>query len=391
MTPTLPPHIALGTTSRAHLPGQFAPPSAARTASDLPAFLALGILAPESFVRDRSGWRARYAHPGTPETLLDVTYESAADALRVNTRWRGIAGPPGEVGRTARRDERDGRSAAWAALLGAAFPNGVPVAWHAVQQRRVESAYGVHYVPRPREWRYVFLPSGLLQRALCVVPVARLRAAVGALRALQADACVLSTVSASLALGVSTVNYLEDRCPDVPGDPATAYVHAWRATGLVPPGMPAIEVNGAGARALTVWRRHYCLDVGWAFCDAERVLAHLHTAGLLAPAGSATAARGAQPPEDRALLLPNAAVREWQAQFFDEARTRRVTHVRAKTAGGEDAGRGPGVPGDALALIEQATASATAAWRTLPADIREALGELPGPTWPPHDVHPSTA
>jgi hypothetical protein len=245
-----------------------------KSPDDLPSYLFLGDLEPDSFRDDGEQWSARYMD-ASPGTRLEITYQRATQ-LFVGC-WNYFAQPQEDLPHD--RFEKHGTT--WQALVDP--PPGFPYEWEEFARQEIEGWNWVTYryeeqQKLPRMWA---VPAGPLRTVLKPMHRRDVRKVVRAHHATPAESGIAVTLAADVYLGSSIVSYLVGARDDVPKTPAELHDLTVAQTGFAPLCEPWFEDLPDGKRILSVARRHYTYVALYTFRDIMRVVSHLRHHGVV--------------------------------------------------------------------------------------------------------------
>ena len=294
------------------------PPREVQAAADLPNRLYLGSLLEDSFVETADGWRTLYAD-ASPDTRVELDYDKARDRLRARFTYATIDGlttwgPGSSWGDLARR-----------------MSIGFPFEWDESAKRLLESRFNVRYIAgRGDAPCFIGFPDGAFRTILIPVSSYRLHELVGLLDEIDEDRNVAAPVSIAAVMTQARIDYVRERCADVPDTPRELAAHSRKAVGLPCFGLPEIVEVEPGLEIFAVDRWVYLVHVGCAFRDLERVIEHCRRNGFIGSAAS-DCAPSAYPDgqEWTALVIPGGSEHgHIRLQYFDDERTRRIAYGR---------------------------------------------------------------
>ena len=307
--------LPIGRTRRPHNES-IKPPHKVSAASDLPARLLVGSLQRFSFLSNEQRWSARY-QGAEPDTHVLIQYNRDKDLLETAFQWRGVGGlmtlGPGD---------------SWKDLH-MKIATGFPHAWHLHARPLVEQAYNARYIQdKDHSTRFVGFPDGPFHTILLPVPVDRLDRLLALFDAIDDDARIAVPAHIYATLTDCRVDYLTDRCPDVPHDPPRMAQFAREATGLSCTDLPRLAKGDDQRAFLMVNRKVYLAQISCAFRDTLQVLEHAHRLGLISR-NDAQAAPSDYPQGEEwsALVIPGGYEQlGLRLHYYDRGNTRRINY-----------------------------------------------------------------
>ncbi len=236
-----------------------------KSASDLPNRLFLGDLAPDSFAKQKKGWKAEWRDADGHLTRLRCAGHLSSLELVYD----------GDELVTLSTAERF-------ADLGQTIQNIHPGAWMDKLAKRLEPLCNLRVFPH-REDDAVGgdFPDGHMLSLVMPVAADRLMALFDLHKQLQGDASITSGIDAYLRLAYSIVNYLEGENPGMLAHPVGLVMHHVNALGTPAADMPEREQDSEGRIAWTLRRSHYLYVAHLRLRDAARFVARLVEAGFI--------------------------------------------------------------------------------------------------------------
>jgi hypothetical protein len=288
-----------------------ATPAEVRVAGDLPTRLFLGDLVPESFLREKKGWKAEWR-----------------DADGHFTRFRYAGGLSGLELSYAGDEFVTLVSVERFTDLALSVQQISPGAWLEKLATGLEARYNLRVFPhREDDAVGADFPDGHWLTLALPVPADRLMALFDLHKRLQSDASLRAGIDAYARLHFSVVNYIEGRNHPMLAHPAGLVLHHVNALGTPAAEAPMREEDESGTVAWTLQRSHYQYIAHCHLRDLVRFVGRLAEAGFIAePNGQASMREGwPQGAEFAAALLPYGY--EYVAQnawWFDRERRRRM-------------------------------------------------------------------
>jgi hypothetical protein len=264
----LPRHIPLGMSApeRRSFSQQHFSPATVYTTSDLPPYLILGELDPDSFNLDDSGWRARW-RGSEDNTYLDVAFKAAVSRYEIGQSWLGISGSISFVPANVPLAD---------AILRTLYVE-FPEAWDTHARKYLETSYQLSYAGNKRGmYTASYFPDGAFRVIAIPVATRELRTFYGWLRELPACHRLPFPVSAHARLLSQTVKHMEREDPDWTFDPVEVFNRSFHDTGLFPLGMPFRQVDASGSAAWLLQRQLYVVYLSVPFAGLASLLSLLH-------------------------------------------------------------------------------------------------------------------
>ncbi len=149
------------------------------------------------------------------------------------------------------------------------------------------------------------------------------------LQAIDKDSDIQTSISTSVKLVKSTVNYIIGKNDDIMTSPYDAMDKTLDELGLPATTIPVIQHADDGSSALSVQRVHYLLDVSVYFRDLVRVIEYLNRFGLLGNRNDLHQNSYPDAPEYAAIVIDSLIVQfAKDISYFDDAVTRRTYYSR---------------------------------------------------------------
>jgi hypothetical protein len=303
--------IPIGQTNRATV--ECRPPAEVEQVSDLPARLFLGALDHGSFSKRATGWSVRYVD-ADPQTFVEIDFDTGnKHPLVVRHVWRGIEGVVTHT------------KGSWqeATRYGGLFSG----KWHRHINTQMCSRYNLRVFEEPKTPPFQFAhsyPEGFYFTLLCPVPTHRLIDLVKLLDILDADYDVAGRVLMYVVKTPSRIEYVRDRCFDIPKDPVEVATYSRQRTGLPCRGLPYWDDSGISILHVNRWV--YLAHIVFPLRDLERVLAHGRAQGFLsANVGDQHLSEYPYGVEWAWHLLPgNPITQTWRIRVYDNMPSRQV-------------------------------------------------------------------
>lgn len=307
--------LPVGATKRPPL-NKYPLPSDVQSASDLPTRFYLGGIDGDSFEISSSGWLIRY-QDADPDTFVELQYHADSQQLMAFFTWKGNFGLSSCAA---------GNS--WKRLF-QYVSMGFPQSWENEAIKMIESRYNAMWVKPPKRAQYFAgFPDGAFQTIVFPVPSLRLVELTRLFQAIDEDENIAATVVAYAVMTQTRIDYLQDRCPDVPLEPAELAAFSRKAVGLDCHGLPHVEQVENNLEITILNRWTYLVHVNCCFRDLFRVLSHCRDYDFIGEhkAGEEPSAYPCGE-EWRAMVLPAGTdITGAKLQYFDRDKTRRIAY-----------------------------------------------------------------
>jgi len=234
-------------------------------ASDLPPYLVLGDLDPESFELSANGWSARWQ--GTEEdTYLDVTYKAADRRWEVRQIWCGLDGGYSTYPSRIPLER----------VIGQTLYLRFPQLWDNEAKARIEAGYQISVLKEPESMLGFFgNPDGAFRTIIFPVAVRNLRVMRQWIKDIAEESPLKYPVSVEARLLFQAVNFVDGKAPDWSRQPILTFKQSLIETGLAPLGLPVREEADDGTAAWTLRRDNYFLFISLPFAGLTDFLRRL--------------------------------------------------------------------------------------------------------------------